>query len=195
MKILDFGLARVEPGQCRVADTHLWHGARYGDGVPSATWRPSRCAVSRRTHVPTSFRSAASFTRCSRERARSSATHLPQRRPRPSPMYRPSWIACSRSASSVPSGVRDSLRSSQGFTNEAPSRRHCCFPAPLRLSDHRDYFLFPSSQRLIVSVTNSAASLWTKWPAPGTVTRVRSRSSQSHVPPRASASRYWSARP
>ncbi len=37
------------------------------------------------------------------------------------------------------------------------------------------------SHHFIVVVTRSAASCWTKWPAPGTVTSVRSFATQSQV--------------
>lgn len=57
-------------------------------------------------------------------------------------------------------------------------------------------FYFSSvSQRTIVRVTNGLASRCTKWPAPGTVTRVRSLSSHFQVSLSAPGSRYWSPSP
>ena len=52
-----------------------------------------------------------------------------------------------------------------------------------------------ASQPTIVRVTRSAASCWTKWPAPGIVTKVRSLSSQFQVSLSAPGRRAWSFRP
>src|SRR5262245_57083527 len=51
------------------------------------------------------------------------------------------------------------------------------------------------SQRSIVLLTTSVASRWTKWPAFGTVTSVRSFSSHFQVSLSAPGSRYWSSSP
>src|SRR5262249_32843291 len=51
------------------------------------------------------------------------------------------------------------------------------------------------SQPTIVRVTRSEASCCTKWPAPGTVTRVKSLSTQLQVSLRAPGRSDWSVKP